>query len=95
MFFFNRKKKQKIITQTVTITPEDIAFEKEVLRQKLKEDEEYKLVTDGQFYEKEGEIALAIDAYEQLIIRRFDGTLPYDRLAILYRKQKNYQSEKR
>jgi DNA polymerase III epsilon subunit family exonuclease len=45
--------------------------------------------------EKEGNITEAVDLYEQLIIEDFEGDRPYERLAIIYRKQKAYQDEVR
>lgn len=44
-------------------------------------------------YEKDGEIEKAIVLYEYNIQKRFDGNHPYDRLAIIYRKQKDYDNE--
>lgn len=37
----------------------------------------------------------AIALYEQNIAEGFDGNHPYDRLAIIYHKQKRYEDEKR
>ena len=36
---------------------------------------------------------LAIKLYEKNITENFDGSHPYNRLAIIYRKQKDYQNE--
>lgn len=47
----------------------------------------------GKEYEKIGEIDKAIQLYERVISRKFDGSFPYDRLCILYRKQGDYASE--
>lgn len=44
-------------------------------------------------YEKAGEIENAIVLYEYNIQQRFDGNHPYDRLAIIYRKRKDYDNE--
>ena len=44
-------------------------------------------------YEKQGEIDLAIKFYEQNISENYVGNHPYDRLAIIYRKQKDYLNE--
>ncbi len=43
--------------------------------------------------EKQGEIDTAIALYETNISHRFDGNCPYDRLAIIYRKKKDYDNE--
>lgn len=43
--------------------------------------------------EKEGEIDKAIKLYEQNIAENCDGSHPYMRLAILYRKRKDYDNE--
>lgn len=43
--------------------------------------------------EKEGNITEAIRLYELMIENNFDGNHPYDRLAILYRKAKDYDNE--
>lgn len=47
----------------------------------------------GKELEKEGKIDEAIKLYELNIKQAFDGNHPYDRLAIIYRKQKDYDSE--
>ena len=44
-------------------------------------------------YEKEQEISNAIKYYELCIQSNFEGSHPYNRLAILYRKQKDYNNE--
>jgi tetratricopeptide (TPR) repeat protein len=43
--------------------------------------------------EKEGKTDEAINLYEENISKNFDGNGPYDRLAIIYRKRKEYDSE--
>ena len=43
--------------------------------------------------EKEGDIEGAIENYEKCIELKFEGNHPYDRLAILYRKIKDYDNE--
>lgn len=53
-------------------------------------------VTDnlkGIEYEKSGDIEKAIELYERVVSRKFDGSHPYDRLSILYRKQGNFEAE--
>lgn len=47
----------------------------------------------GKEYEKIGKIDEAIQLYERVVSRKFDGSFPYDRLCILYRKQGDYSSE--
>jgi tetratricopeptide (TPR) repeat protein len=43
--------------------------------------------------EKEGNVEEAIKLYEQSIKENFDGNHPYDRLAIIYRKQGKKEDE--
>ena len=43
--------------------------------------------------EKSGKIDDAIKLYEYNVEHRFDGSHPYNRLAIIYRKQKEYEKE--
>ncbi|MCM1121799.1 MAG: tetratricopeptide repeat protein [Ruminococcus flavefaciens] len=53
-------------------------------------------VTDnlkGIEYEKAGDIDKAIEIYEKVVSRKFDGSHPYDRLSILYRKRGDFASE--
>jgi tetratricopeptide (TPR) repeat protein len=45
--------------------------------------------------EKAGEVDKAIELYEQNVAEGFDGNHPYDRLAIIYHKQKRYEDEER
>ena len=44
-------------------------------------------------YEAAGDLEQAIDYYERSVAKRFDGSYPYERLAILYRKRKQYSEE--
>ena len=44
-------------------------------------------------YEKGGKISLAIELYEKNISENFGGNHPYDRLSIIYRKQKDHENE--
>jgi tetratricopeptide (TPR) repeat protein len=44
-------------------------------------------------YEKSGELNKAIDLYEENIAENFEGNHPYDRLAIIYRKQGKLEEE--
>ena len=48
---------------------------------------------DGIAYEKAGNIDEAIKLYEYNVAHRFAGQHPYNRLAIIYRKQKKYDEE--
>lgn len=43
--------------------------------------------------EKQGDVDTAITLYEKNVSHRFDGNCPYDRLAIIYRKEKDYDNE--
>ena len=47
----------------------------------------------GMGFEKEGNITAAINLYEYNVKHHFYGTHPYQRLAIIYRKQKDYKNE--
>ena len=44
-------------------------------------------------YEKNKDIEKAIEFYEKAISYNFEGNYPYDRVAILYRKRKDYDNE--
>lgn len=48
---------------------------------------------DGILFEKEGKLDLAIKCYEDNISDGFWGTHPYERLMIIYRKNKLYDDE--
>lgn len=56
-------------------------------------DKGYELNKKGMKLEKAKNVEGAIKYYEQSIECNFDGTHPYDRLAILYRKKKDYDNE--
>lgn len=43
--------------------------------------------------EKEDKIEEAIELYEENIKENFDGNHPYDRLAVIYRKQRRIEDE--
>lgn len=47
----------------------------------------------GKEHEQIGEIKLAIKEYEENVKERFEGSHPYNRLAIIYRKKKDYDNE--
>jgi len=47
----------------------------------------------GKEFEKNNEIDKAIELYEYNIDKGFDGNHPYDRLAIIYRKRKDFTNE--
>jgi tetratricopeptide (TPR) repeat protein len=49
--------------------------------------------TTGRELEKEGYIDNAIELYEMNVNGRFDGSFPYERLAMIYRKRKQYDEE--
>ena len=70
----------------------------EIKKQKIDDKAFSKLVNrniNGIKYEKEGKVDLAIKLYEKNIAENFEGNHPYDRLAIIYRKRKDYQNEVR
>ena len=60
-----------------------------------KEDREFFDMQKGIQYEKDGDIENAIKMYEKLIKNGFDGSRPYDRLCVIYRKQKSYTLEEK
>lgn len=45
--------------------------------------------------EKQGKVEQAIILYEENVKESFEGNHPYDRLAVIYRKNKLYNEEKR
>lgn len=47
----------------------------------------------GKDYENKGEIEFAIKEYEENLKEKFEGSHPYNRLAIIYRKNKDYDNE--
>ena len=47
----------------------------------------------GKEYEQAGKIELAIAKYEANLNEGFEGSHPYNRLAIIYRKNKDYDNE--
>jgi tetratricopeptide (TPR) repeat protein len=53
------------------------------------------LNTSGKENEKNGEVEIAIKKYEKNISEGFVGNHPYDRLAVIYRKTKDYDNELR
>lgn len=53
----------------------------------------FELNQKGMEFEKNKDIDNAIKYYELSIENNFEGTYPYDRLAILYRKKKDYCNE--
>lgn len=48
---------------------------------------------EGKKLEKIGEVDRAIEFYEENVKDEFEGNFPYDRLAIIYRKRKQYKDE--
>ena len=82
----------------VEIKEED--FSQELKKEIKKQDAEDRIFSrqvkrniKGIKHEKDGEIDLAIKIYEKNITENFEGNHPYDRLAIIYRKQKDYKNE--
>ncbi|WP_077624972.1 tetratricopeptide repeat protein [Sediminibacillus massiliensis] len=47
----------------------------------------------GQKLEKEGYVDNAIEFYEKNVEERFEGSFPYNRLAVIYRRRKQYDEE--
>lgn len=56
-------------------------------------DQAFNLNQKGMECEKNQDIPNAIKYYEQCLHYKFEGSYPYSRLAILYRKQKDYDNE--
>lgn len=56
-------------------------------------DEGYELNKQGMAYEAQGDILTAIKYFEDSIAAGFCGSHPYQRLAVLYRKQKKFSDE--
>ncbi len=50
---------------------------------------------DGMTLEKQGKVEEAIILYEANIREGFEGSHPYDRLAVIYSKRKDYLNERR
>lgn len=48
---------------------------------------------EGKKLEKLGQVDRAIKFYEENVKEEFEGNFPYDRLAIIYRKRKQYKDE--
>ena len=48
---------------------------------------------EGIEFEKKGEIENAIRLYEKNVEEDFEGSHPYDRLAVIYRKRGEYEEE--
>lgn len=46
----------------------------------------------GRELEKSGKIDEAIELYERNVSNKFEGNYPYDRLAIIYRKRRDYDN---
>lgn len=60
-----------------------------------KENDQYNRNIKGRELERNGNIDAAIALYEKNVSEHFEGNFPYDRLAIIYRKRKQYNDEKR
>jgi tetratricopeptide (TPR) repeat protein len=56
-------------------------------------DEQDKRNLLGSEYEKAGYVDIAIDLYEKNVKEKFKGSLPYDRLAKIYRKRRQFNDE--
>lgn len=90
---FNIFKKSKNTEQIKTESSNDL------IKQNEEESKKFKIQVDrnlqGKELEKEGKVEEAIKLYEENIRENFEGNGPYDRLAIIYRKRKSYDEEKR
>lgn len=87
--FFKKKKPKKQVTVEKSI-------ETWVANTKKSEAQFSKMVDNnlkGKELEKAGNVEKAKKLYEENISKNFEGNHPYDRLAIIYRKEKDYDSE--
>ena len=82
-----------------TVTESEYA---EILKQKEETERFHFLINEtarlnniGAELEKQGEIDTAISVYEENIALGYPATHSYDRLMILYRKQRDYKNERR
>ena len=98
---FIKKKDYEVKKLTVTINSLDFSTDSDSI-QKMKEKYEKdnyiislqaNLNMEGIEFEKRGELEKAINNYEENIKQNFEGNHPYDRLAIIYRKRKDYENE--
>lgn len=69
------------------------SLQEEFQKKEQKFQKGFKASNKGTEYENQGNIELAIKYYEQSIAAEFEGTHPYKRLCIIYRKQKRYNDE--
>ncbi|MCM1220454.1 MAG: hypothetical protein NC548_38810 [Lachnospiraceae bacterium] len=68
-------------------------LERQYRLEAAKEERQYRLIVKGREAEKIGDLYGAIKTYNLLVKQEYDGTTPYDRLCIIYRKQGKYQQE--
>src|SRR5699024_11821484 len=83
MFNFFKKKKSEPKSEAEVKNRENIKIIKDTIERNLQ----------GKEFEKAGEIEKAIELYEKNVEEKFEGNHPYDRLAIIYRKRREYQEE--
>ena len=69
------------------------AFDKDYAALVRRQDRQTKRNNEGMQLEKDGKTSKAIAVYEINIAEGFDGSYPYDRLAVLYRKAGQYRDE--
>lgn len=90
MFFWNRKKDTSNPPVKKNNSPENAT------KAKLNEEVFSQMVSDnlhGKKLEQSGKIEEAKKLYEKNISKDFEGNFPYDRLAVIYRKEKDYDNE--
>lgn len=68
------------------ITLEELA--ERVKEEKIKTADDLELINMAKAWEKEGKTDHAAVVYEYLLLNNFEGSYPYDRLVVIYRKQK-------
>jgi len=83
MFNFFKKKKSEPESEAEVKNRENIKIPNDPVERNLQ----------GKEFEKAGEIEKAIELYEKNVEEKFEGNHPYDRLAIIYRKRREYQEE--
>jgi tetratricopeptide (TPR) repeat protein len=79
---FGKKSRKEIIQEKSEKQESDNYFSNQV-------DRNHK----GKAYEEKGEIEFAIKEYEKNLKEKFEGSHPYNRLAIIYRKNGDYDNE--
>ena len=91
--WINENKYKKLIEDKEAKLRQQEEYNKELENIEKKSKIAYEYNQLAKQLEKEGDIYGAIENYEKCIELKFEGNYPYDRLAILYRKIKDYDNE--